>query len=115
MRRGEIRLVDLDPARRAEANKVRPGVIVSNDGANSSAERLGRGVVTVVPVTSNVARVYPFQVLLEAAETGLQRDSKAQAEQVRSVAVERIGVRVGAVTGDVLAAVDEALRLHLAL
>src|SRR5947207_13120173 len=113
MRRGEIRLVDLDPARGAEADKRRPGVIVSNDGANSTAERLGRGGITVVPVTSNTSRVYPFQVLLPAAETGLQRDSKAQAEQIRSVAVERIGARVGVVTGEFLTALDEALRLHL--
>ncbi len=115
MRRGEIRLVELDPTRGAEANKARPAVIVSNDGANTTAERLGRGVVTVVPVTSNVARVYPFQVILDAASTGLDRDSKAQAEQVRSVAVERVGPRLGALTGDLTAALDEALRLHLAL
>ncbi|MPY93506.1 MAG: type II toxin-antitoxin system PemK/MazF family toxin [Acidimicrobiia bacterium] len=115
MRRGEIRVVDLDPVRGAEANKRRPAVIVSNDGANSVAERLGRGVVTVVPVTSNTARVHPFQVLLSALETGLERDSKAQAEQVRSVAVERIGPQVGVVKSEVLAALDEALRLHLAL
>ena len=57
MRRGEIRLVDLDPAQGAEANKRRPAVVVSNDGANATAERLGRGVITVVPVTSNVTRV----------------------------------------------------------
>lgn len=115
MRRGEIRLVELNPTRGAEANKARPAVIVSNDGANTTAERLGRGVVTVVPVTSNVARVYPFQVILDAASTGLDRDSKAQAEQVRSVAVERVGPRLGALTGDLIAALDEALRLHLAL
>ncbi len=115
MRRGEIRLVDLEPARGAEADKRRPAVVVSNDGANTTAERLGRGVITVVPVTSNVSRVYPFQVLLDAARTGLDRDSKAQAEQVRSVAVERVGRRVGVLTADLVAAVDEALRLHLAL
>lgn len=115
MRRGEIRLVDLDPVRGAEANKRRPAVIVSNDGANSSAERLGRGVVTVVPITSNTARVHPFQVLLQSSETGLERDGKAQAEQVRSVAVERVGRHVGAVRGAQLVALDEALRLHLAL
>jgi mRNA interferase MazF len=115
MLRGEIRLVDFDPTRGAEANKRRPGILVSNDGANSTAERLRRGVITVVPVTSNTTRVYPFQVLLRASETGLQHDSKAQAEQVRSVAVERIGARVGVVTGELLAALDEALRLHLAL
>ena len=115
MRRGEIRLVDLGPVRGAEANKRRPGVIVSNDAANSTARRIGRGVITVVPVTSSTGRVYPFQVLLRAADTGLDRDSKAQAEQVRSVAVERIGARVGAVPTELLAALDEALRLHLAL
>jgi mRNA interferase MazF len=90
MRRGEIRLVDPDPALGAEAGKLRPAVIVSNDGANATAARLGRGVITVVPVTSNVRQVYPFQALLPATECGLERDSKAQAEQVRSVVVERI-------------------------
>jgi mRNA interferase MazF len=115
MRRGEIRLVDLDPVRNGEANKRRPAVIVSNDGANATAARLGRGVVTVVPVTSSVARVYPFQVRLAAADTGLARESKAQAEQVRSVAVERIGVRLGALPPALLAQLDQALRLHLGL
>jgi mRNA interferase MazF len=115
MRRGEIRLVDLNPVRGAEADKRRPAVVVSNDGANSAAERLGRGVITVVPVTTNIQRVYPFQVLLTAAETGLALDSKAQAEQIRSVAVERIGATLGVVPPDLVAELDEALRLHLAL
>lgn len=115
MRRGEIRVVDLEPVRGAEASKRRPAVIVSNDGANTAAARLGRGVVTVVPVTSNTSRVYPFQVLLEADATGLPRDSKAQAEQVRSVAIERIGERIGALPSDVMGRLDQALRLHLAL
>ncbi len=115
MRRGEVRVVDLEPGRGAEAGKRRPAVIVSNDGANAAATRLGRGVVTVVPVTSNTSRVYPFQVLLEAEATGLGRDSKAQAEQLRSVAVERIGDRIGALPTDVMVQLDAALRLHLAL
>ncbi len=115
MRRGEIVLVDLDPARGEEANKRRPAVIVSNDGANATAERLGRGVITVVPVTSNTRRVYPFQVLLPAADTGLDADSKAQAEQLRAIAVERVGRRIGRVPIALLSALDEALRLHLAL
>lgn len=115
MLRGEIRLVSLDPVVGAEANKRRPAVIVSNDGANATAARLGRGVVTVVPVTSNVLRVYPFQVRLPTAATGLRTESKAQAEQVRSVAVERLGPRVGRIPADLMERLDEALRLHLAL
>ena len=115
MRRGDICSVDLEPVRGSEADKRRPAVIVSNDAANLTATRLGRGVVTVVPMTSNVERVYPFQVLLPAIDTGLERDSKAQAEQVRSIAVERIGGRLGVVPATLLTRIDEALRLHLAL
>ncbi len=115
MRRGEIRLVDLDPVRGAEASKRRPAVIVSNDGANLTAERLGRGVITVVPITSNIDRIHPFQVLLTAKESGLKMDSKAQAEQIRSVAVERVGKRLAVIGHQTSGALDDAIRLHLSL
>lgn len=115
MLRGEIRLIDLEPARGNEANKRRPAVIVSNDRANASAERLARGVVTIVPVTSNIARVFAFQTLLPADATGLRVSSKAQAEQVRSVSLERVGPVLGRVPPNLMADLDNALRLHLQL
>ncbi len=115
MLRGEIRLVNLDPALAGEASKRRPAIVVSNDHANAVAARLGRGVVTVVPITSNTAHIYPFQVLLPASETGVRVDSKAQAEQVRSVSVERLGPLVGRVSAQLMAELDDALRLHLQL
>jgi mRNA interferase MazF len=115
MRRGEIVTVSLDPVRGSEASKTRPAVVVSNDAANATAARLGRGVITVVPVTSDTARVYPFQVLLPADRTGLRQDSKAQAEQVRSVAVERVGKRVGRLPAALITELDQALRTHLSL
>jgi mRNA interferase MazF len=115
VRRGEIRFADLEAVRGSEANKRRPVVIVNNDGANARAAALGRGVVTVVPVTSHVARVLPFQTLLEASATGLPRSSKAQAEQVRSIDVKRLGPRVGQLPPAVIAELDAALRLHLGL
>lgn len=115
MLRGEIRLVDLDPVRGSEANNRRPAVIVSNDRANVTAARLGRGVVTVVPVTSNTDRIFPFQTLLPAAATGLRQDSKAQVEQVRSIAVERLGAIIGRAPADVMVHLDDALRIHLHL
>ena len=98
-----------------EANKRRPVVIVSNDGANVAAERTGQGVITVVPVTSNISLVYPFQVLLPANLTRLEHDSKAQAEQVRSISLERLGCAIGEVPQDLMAELDEALRLHIDL
>jgi mRNA interferase MazF len=115
MRRGDIVAVSLDPARGSEASKTRPAVVVSNDAANATASRLAQGVISVVPITSHVARVYPFQVLLRAGQTGLRQDSKAQAEQVRSVAVERIGKQIGRLPAAAMAELDEALRIHLAL
>jgi mRNA interferase MazF len=115
MRRGDIVAVDLEPVRGAEANKRRPAVVVSNDMANATAGRLGRGVITVVPITSNTRRLFPFQVLLGSAETGLPRDSKAQAEQVRSIAIERVHGRLGVVPQSRMTEIDDALRLHLAL
>ncbi len=115
MLRGEIRLVDLEPVRGSEANKRRPAVIVSNDGANATAARLNRGVITVVPLTSNVTRVYPFQVMLPAPDCALRRDSTAPAEQVRAVAMERLGGRLGQLPTSLMSDLDDALRLHLDL
>ncbi len=115
MQRGEVRLVDLDPVRGRDANKRRPAIVPSNDHANAVAARLGQGVVTVVPLTSNVNRVFPFQVLLPANMAGLRVESKAQAEQVRSVAVERLGPVLGRLPASTMAAVEGALRLHLDL
>jgi mRNA interferase MazF len=115
MRRGDIHLVDFEPSRGSEANDRRPAIIVSNDVANATVTRLSKGVVTVVPLTGNTKRVFPFQVLLPATRTGLRRDSKAQAEQVRAVDVQRVGERIGLVPIALMPLVDEALRIHLDL
>ncbi|MFE1177433.1 type II toxin-antitoxin system PemK/MazF family toxin [Streptomyces sp. NPDC058773] len=115
MRRGDIYMVDLEPARGSEANKIRPAVIVSHNGANQSVESHRRGVVTVVPLTSNTSRVLSFQVFLGADECRLPKDSKAQCEQLRVIAPDRVLHKVGALPRQRMAEVDAALRRHLAL
>jgi mRNA interferase MazF len=115
MRRGEVYLVNLEPSHGSEASKTRPAIVVSNDAANTVATRNGVGVITVVPVTSNVGRVYPFQVLVSANEGGLDRKSKAQTEQVRAVDVSRFGRRLGALQAATVRKLEDAIRLHLAL
>jgi mRNA interferase MazF len=77
--------------------------------------RTGQGVVTLVPLTSNTSRVYPFQVLLPAAECGLPKDSKVQCEQIRALAPERLLRTIGSVPRQRMAEIDAALRRHLAL
>ncbi|HHT9146612.1 MAG: type II toxin-antitoxin system PemK/MazF family toxin [Candidatus Brocadiaceae bacterium] len=86
-KQGDIYLVTLDPTIGTEMAKTRPGVIVSNDHANKGSNR-----VSVVPITSsNIAKVYPFEVFLSAkSETGLNYDSKIACDQVRSVDKRRL-------------------------
>ncbi len=116
MRRGDVVWADLGQPRGREASQRRPVVIVSHDALHRVVGGLGQGVVTVVSVTTNVERVYPFQVFLPASETGMPADGKAQAEQVSAVDVERLGSgAVGALPAERLRRLDEALRSNLAL
>ena len=71
--------------------------------------------MTVVPLTSNTKRVFPFQVLVPAEAGGLRVPSKAQTEQVRSVAVERLGPALAHLPTGIMVQIDAALRLHLGL
>jgi mRNA interferase MazF len=116
MRRGDVLWADLGHPRGQEASHRRPVVVVSHDALNRAVTGLGRGVVTVAPITTHFDRVYPFQVFLPAAESGLPADGKIQAEQVRALDLGRLrpGV-VGSLTPERLRALDAALRLHLAL
>lgn len=90
-------------------------VVVSNDGANAAVDRIGRGVVTVVPLTSNVRQIRAFQVLIGAGVGGVQHDSKAQCEQLRAVTVEMVGALIGRLPPSVVGRIDEALRIQLDL
>ena len=105
-----LRMADLEAAYADAWDEWEPG-----DAANRAAERNGRGVVTVVPITSNTTRVDPFQVLVAAGEGGLTVTSKARAEQVRSVDYQRLRHQVGVLRPATLTGIDQALRTHLAL
>ena len=115
MRRGDIYLSSLDPVKGSEAKGLRPVIIVSNDAANNNVADYRRGVVTVVPVTSNVENVLAFQVLIPAEVSGLEQDSKAQVEQVRALAYERFLRPLGHLPPRYVEELEAALRLHLAL
>ena len=111
MKRGEIYFANLDPMVGAEINKKRPVLIISNNANNKMAT-----TVTIVPITSNVKKVYPFEVLLETKDSGLVKPSKAQCHQVRTISKIRIhGRKVGLATGAVLSRINSAIRLHLGL
>ena len=98
--------VDFEPARGGEIGKRRPAVIVSNDGANQAANR-----VQVVPLTSNVTRVHTWEALVQVGG----RSHKAVADQIRTVAKERVSGSVGSLARTDLLAVERAIRIQLDL
>jgi mRNA interferase MazF len=111
MRRGEIYYADLTPTVGSEINKRRPVLIVSNDANNRVAS-----TITVLPITSNVSRVYPFELLLTPRESGLPKPSKAQAQQIRTISKERVrGSAVGRLNVALMRKAEDAMRLHLDL
>ncbi len=111
MKRGDIYFANLDPTVGSEIKKTRPVLIVSNNAANKSST-----VISIVPLSSQITRVFPFEVLLKAAETGLSKDSKAMAQQIRTLDRLRFSyTRSGFVPPSQMLNIDNALRLHLSL
>jgi len=108
--RGSLILVSLDPAVGREQGRTRTAVVVSRTVANRQALATD-GIVTVVPITSSTERILSFQAPINAH--GIR--GKAQAEQVRAISVSRIVRLTGVLDAEQLAAVDEALLLHLGL
>ena len=111
MKRGEIFIANLDLTIGSEIRKKRPVLIISNDANNRASS-----TVTVVPITSNIKKVYPFEVLLETKETGLPKHSKAQCHQVRTISKMRIqGRKIGLASKQVMLKINSAMKLHLHL
>lgn len=93
-----------------ETKKVRPVLIVSNNANNKMASTL-----TIIPITSNTKKVYPFEVLLEVKDSGLPKQSKAQCHQIRTVSKIRLKNTkpIGRVTAHTLQHIQAALEIHL--
>jgi mRNA interferase MazF len=85
-RRGEIYWANLDPTIGSEIAKTRPVLIVSNDINNQYA-----ATVSILPITSSTSKVFPFEVKVVPSESGLNKNSKIKANQIRTIDKRRIG------------------------
>jgi mRNA interferase MazF len=110
LRRGDIALVNFDPAEPFEAAKTRPAVIVSNNISNEHAH-----VVIVVPLTSNLTRVYPHEFVIPIERSNLDSDSKTQVHLLRHVGKKRIQKVIASLPSDLMEKLDDLLREQLAL
>jgi mRNA interferase MazF len=106
MKRGEVWWVNFDSSVGGEIKKRRPAVIVSNDAANLHLHR-----VQVVPLTSNVSKLYPSEAYVDLS--GEQR--KAMADQLTTVSKQRLWDRVEVLLHADMRQAECAIKTHLAL
>ena len=110
IKRGDIFLVNFDPTVGAEAKKTRPALVVSNDVNNAHSP-----IVSISPITSNVKRVYSFEVKIPSGTGGLQTRSKVMVNQTRAVDKIRLVKKLGHLPKELMAQINEALKLHYEL
>lgn len=108
LKRGAIHWVKLDPIEGSEIGKTRPAVIVSNDINNQLAD-----TVTIVPLTTSAEKIYPFEVLIMKGMSNLKEDSKAKANQIRTIDKKRIGEKIGTLPKALMQEIEKAIMIHL--
>lgn len=110
IRRGDLYWVKLDPIEGSEIEKTRPAVVISNNINNEFAD-----TVTVLPVTSSVGKVYPFEVFLKKGIANISGDSKVKANQIRTVDKKRLKERIGTIPDAILRDIEKAVNIHIEL
>jgi mRNA interferase MazF len=101
--RGEVRWADLNPVRGREQAGQRPVLILSHDVFNERS-----GTVIAVALTNQPPRA-GFPLTLESSAKGLPKRSWIKISQIRTLAVERIGRRLGVASDEEVARVVEGL------
>jgi len=104
--RGEVWWVSFDPAIGGEIQKTRPAIIISNNAANSALNR-----VIVVPITSQITRVFPGEALITV--NGEQR--KAMADQIMTASKQRLQNRLGRLSPEDVTNLENAVLVQLAI
>ena len=101
-RRGEVYLVNFDPTVGAEIRKTRLAVIIQNDVGNRFSP-----ITMVAAITSKFEHpLYPVEVLIRPPEGGLQIESVATLNQIRSLDRRRLIKRLGEVRKHTLDQID---------
>ena len=108
-RRGEVWLVNWNPARGSEQAGRRPAIVIQNDIGNDKA------ATTIVAAISSTVRDYPMNVRIRPPEGGLERPSIIKTSQILTISKERLEKRIGSLSQERMDEVDGAIKLSLSL
>src|SRR5215210_2164840 len=108
--RGEVWMVNLDPTKGREQAGKRPALVLSVDQFNHGPAELA----VIIPITSK-AKGIPLHVAVVPPEGGLSQPSFIKCEDVRSVSKERLLNKLGTVTAQTMAAVEDRIKRLLEL
>ena len=108
-KRGEIYLVNFDPAIGAEIKKTRPALILQNDIANRYSS-----VTIVAAITSfsdKDGKMYSTEVFIGDSEGGLDNDSVALLNQIRTIDKGRLVKKLGVLKDKIMVQIDKAIQI----
>jgi mRNA interferase MazF len=109
-KRGEIWQVSLELVIGIEIGKTRPALVISNDKNNEYSL-----TITLIPITSSIEKMYPFEVYISAEDSGLTSDSKIKCNQIRTVDKLRLLKLTGRISAEIIKKVEEALLIHIGI
>jgi mRNA interferase MazF len=111
-KRGDLYLVEFDPARGHEIQKTRPALVIQNDIGNQYSP-----VTIVAAITSKLSPTsYPVEVIVAPTKgNGLSMPSAIQLSQIRSVDRERLVKHLGTLDAATMWKVDRAMKISLGL
>jgi len=108
-RRGEVWLVNWNPARGSEQAGRRPALVIQNDIGNEKAP------TTIVAAISGTVGIYPMNVLVKPPEGGLERPSIIKTSQILTISKKRLEKRLGSLSQKRMGEVDRAVKFSLSL
>lgn len=110
IKRGQLWLIDLEPASHRELHKKRPALIISDNSIQETTP-----YVIIIPTSSQVPKTIGVEMVLIGKKEGLNRSSVLLPLFIRSIDQERLVKKIGKVSNEILAQVEEAVQIVLGI
>ena len=111
IKRGDIFYVDLNPIKGSEQAGRRPVIVIQNNVGNE----LSPTIIIAPLTTKKFSKEYPTNVHIKKGTANLKEDSVILLSQIRTIDKNRLERKIGSLFGEILARVDEAIKISLGL